>query len=292
MVIINESMAQQFAKYGSDPLNERLIINKGVMHEFDAEPVRQIIGIVADTRDTGLNRDPGPMMFMPQAQQPDAVNAINVRIAPMAWIVRTRIDPSRVSEQIQDEIRRTAALPVSDVQTMDDIAAHSTSRQQFHMLLMSVFGGAALALAAIGIYGVMAYSVAQQTQEIGIRLALGADRSMVQRAVVGQGLWLAVCGIAAGLVVERCALDVHGQLSFRGEAAGPPDVFGHADDAHCRRAIRGLAARPARVPRRPCHRAAVVVAAPNHKACRGLSSDLIDQSCQRRKHGVELDPPS
>jgi ABC-type antimicrobial peptide transport system permease subunit len=140
------------------------------------------------------------MMFIPQAQQPDAVNALSVRISPMAWTVRTRVDPSRVSELIQDQIRRTAALPVSDVQTMDEIVANSTSSQRFHMLLMSVFGGAALILAAIGIYGVMAYSVAQQTQEIGIRLALGAERSRVQRTVMGQGVRLAGIGVAIGLI--------------------------------------------------------------------------------------------
>ena len=77
----------------SSPLGERLIIGRGIMREFAAEPERQIIGVVGDTRDDGLNNDPGPTMFIPQSQVPDLANALNVRITPMAWVVRTETDP-------------------------------------------------------------------------------------------------------------------------------------------------------------------------------------------------------
>ena len=199
VVIINESMAKRFWKDGSDPMNERLVIGKGVMREFATEQPRQIVGIVADSRDNGLNRDPGPMMFIPQAQQPDAVNALNVRVSPMAWVVRTRGEPHALSGAIQEQIRQVTGLPVSDVRTMDEIVVLSTSRERFNMLLMTVFGGSALLLAAIGIYGLMAYSVAQRTQEIGIRLALGAGGSTVRRMVILQGMRLAVIGVVIGL---------------------------------------------------------------------------------------------
>jgi putative ABC transport system permease protein len=198
VVIINESIAKYLQKDGSDPMNERLVIGKGVMPEFDHEPARQIVGIVADSRDFGLNRDPGPMMFVPQAQKPDAVNAL--KVSPMAWVVRTRGEPHAMSDAIQEQIRQVTDLPVSDVRTMDEIVALSTSREQFNMLLMTVFGGSALLLAAIGIYGVMAYSVAQRTQEIGIRLALGAGGSAVRRMVLLQGMRLAVIGVVIGLL--------------------------------------------------------------------------------------------
>jgi putative ABC transport system permease protein len=194
VVIINESMARLLQKYGSDPMHERLIIGKGLMREFDTEPARQIVGIVADSRDNGLNRDPGPMMFIPQAQKPDAMTAQ----APIAWVVRTRVEPHAVSDAIQEQIRQATGLPVSDVRTMDEIVALSTSREQFNMLLMTVFGGSALLLAAIGIYGVIAYSVAQRTQEIGIRLALGAGGSAVRRMVLLEGMRLAVIGVVIG----------------------------------------------------------------------------------------------
>jgi putative ABC transport system permease protein len=167
------------------------------MREFDNELPRQIVGIVADSRDFGLNRDPGPMMFVPQAQTPDAGNALNV--PPMAWVVRTRGEPRAMSGAIEEQIRQVTGLPVSDVRTMDEIVASSTSREQFNMLLMSVFGGSALLLAAIGVYGVMAYSVAQRTHEIGIRLALGAGGSAVRRMVLLQGMRMAVIGVVIGL---------------------------------------------------------------------------------------------
>ena len=198
VVVINESMAKQFWK-DADPLNDRIVIGKGVMREFATEQPRQIIGIVADSRDGGLNQDPRPTMFIPQAQVPDAANALNVRITPMAWIVRTRTDPHALIGPIQEQLRQVTGLPVSDVRTMEDVVSLSTSRQRFNMLLMSIFGGSALLLAAIGIYGLMAYSVAQRTQEIGIRLALGAGSSTVRRMVVTQGMRLALVGVVIGV---------------------------------------------------------------------------------------------
>jgi putative ABC transport system permease protein len=198
VAIINESMATQFWKDG-DPLNDRIVIGKGIMREFAAEQPRQIIGVVADSRDNALNRDPGPKMFVPQAQVPDAANALNVRLTPIAWVMRTRAEPHAMIAQVQEQLRQVTGLPVSDVRTMDEIVTLSTSRERFNMLLMTVFGSAALLLAALGIYGLMAYSVAQRTQEIGIRLALGADRTAVRRLVVVQGMRLAVVGVVIGL---------------------------------------------------------------------------------------------
>jgi ABC-type antimicrobial peptide transport system permease subunit len=109
------------------------------------------------------------------------------------------VPPQSVSNAIQEQLRQVTGLPVSDVQSMDEIAALSVSRQRFNMWVMSVFGGCALLLAAIGIYGLMAYSVEQRTQEIGIRLALGAQAGQVRKMVVLQGMALAGVGVAVGL---------------------------------------------------------------------------------------------
>jgi putative ABC transport system permease protein len=198
VVVINEAMAKQFWPDG-DPLGSQIVIGKGVMREFASEQPRQIIGIVADTRDGGLNRDPAPMMFIPQGQVADAVNALNLRLTPIAWIVRTRSEPHSLIGQAQAQLRQATGLPVSDVRTMDEIVTLSTSRQRFNMLLMAVFGGSALLLAAIGIYGLMAYSVAQRTQEIGIRLALGAGSAAVKQMIVMQGMRLALVGVVIGV---------------------------------------------------------------------------------------------
>ncbi len=203
VVIINEAFARRYFKDG-DPLNERLTIGYvgtfGI-REFKGEQPRQIIGVASDVRDGALNSEPQPAMYTPQAQLPDAANQLNLSITPMAWVVRTRMAPYSVRGAIEEQLRQASGLPVSDVRSMDDVVSRSISRQRFNMLLMMVFGISALLLAAIGIYGLMAYSVEQRTQEIGIRLALGADDSTVRQMILVQGMRLALAGVIIGLAV-------------------------------------------------------------------------------------------
>jgi predicted permease len=198
VVVINEAMARQYWPKAS-PLGEHLIIGRGVMREFADEPERQIIGVVGDSRDGGLNSDPGPKMFIPQAQVPDLANALNVRLTPMAWVVRTQMEPHTLSSAIQEQLRQATGLPVTDVRSMGEVVSLSTARERFNMWLMTVFGVSALLLAAIGVYGLMAYSVEQRTQEIGIRLALGAQAAQVKNMVVLQGMRLAIFGVVIGV---------------------------------------------------------------------------------------------
>lgn len=198
VVIINEAMARQYWPEG-DPLNDRLVIGRGVMREFADEPERQIIGVVGDTRDGGLNDEPGPTMYIPQAQVPDAANALNLRLTPIAWVIRTQGSPNALRREIQEKLQKATGLPVSDVRSMGDVVSLSTSRQRFNMWLMTVFGVSALLLAAVGVYGLMAYSVEQRTRELGIRLALGAPVAQVRSMVVFQGMRLALVGILIGV---------------------------------------------------------------------------------------------
>ena len=198
VVIINQAFARKYWPNG-DPLNDKLWIGKGVMKELALETPRQIVGIVGDVRDGALNRDPQPAMYLPNAQVPDAMNALGLRIYPFAWMVRTRGGPLQMSAAIQEQLRQVSGLPASDVRTMDEVISRSISRQRFNMWLMTVFGIAALLLAAIGIYGLMAYSVTQRTQEIGIRLALGAESGDVRNMVVRQGMVLALAGVVVGI---------------------------------------------------------------------------------------------
>jgi len=223
VVIINEAMARQFWK-DKDPLNDRIMIGAGVMKELAEERERQIIGIASDVRDGGLNNDPQPHMYVPNGQVPDALNALNVRITPVAWVVRTRGEPYAYSTVIQEQLRQASGLPVADVRSMEEVVSRSISRQRFNVLLMTVFGASALLLAAIGIYGLMAYSVEQRTREIGIRMALGAEAVQVRRMVLFQGMRLAVIGVVVGLAAAFGLTRLMASFLF-GVQARDPAVF-------------------------------------------------------------------
>jgi predicted permease len=197
VVLINEAMAKQYWPK-ENPIGQQIVIGKGVGPEFE-EPARQIIGIVADIHDGGLNRNPRPLMIVPQAQVPDGVTALNARIGPVVWLVRTHTDPHQYISAITEQLRQASGgFPVARVRTMDEVVIHSTAREDFNMLLLTIFGASALILAAIGIYGLMAYSVQQRTQEMGIRMALGADRARIRNLVVRQGMTLAIVGVVIG----------------------------------------------------------------------------------------------
>ena len=223
VVIINQAMADEHWTDGADPLADRLLIGGGAgnMKELAEEPIRQVIGIAANVRAQGLANEPAPTMYLPQAQVPDALNALNVSITPLAWVVRTQGDPATVSANIQEELRLATGLPVTDVESMEQIVSVSTSRRRVNMLLMSVFGASALLLAAIGIYGLMAYSVQQRAQEIGIRMAMGAQSSKVKHMVIKQGMSLVTAGVAVGLVAAYFLANVLASVLFEVE---PRDV--------------------------------------------------------------------
>ena len=160
-------------------------------------------------------------MYVPQAQLPDLANALNIRLTPMAWFVRTEVPPMSLSTAVQEQLRQASGLPVSDIRSMDQVVTQSISRDRFNMWLMTVFGSSALLLAAIGIYGLMAYSVEQRTQEIGIRLALGAETGQVRRMVVFQGMILAAIGLALGILGAFFLTQLLRQFLFRVEARDP-----------------------------------------------------------------------
>ena len=198
VVIINEAMAKRYWPKG-DPLKDRLLIAQAMGPNFE-EPARQIIGVVADTHNRALDRDPDPAMFVPIAQMPDKMTALNSRVAPLWWIVRTNVEPHSLVKPISAALRdASGGLPVAHIRSMDEIVSLNTSRERFNMLLLSIFGGSALLMAAIGIYGLMAYSVQQRTQELGVRMALGAQASSLRNMVIRQGMTLALIGVVIGV---------------------------------------------------------------------------------------------
>jgi predicted permease len=199
VVLINQAMAKQFWPK-ENPVGQQMILGVGLGPQFE-EPARQIVGVIGDIHDSGLNRDPRPMMIVPEAQVTDGMTAINARIGPVDWIVRTHGDPHQVIVAVTEQLRlASGGFPVAHVRLMDEIVVLSTARDSFNMLLLTIFGAVALLLAAIGIYGLMAYSVEQRRQEMGIRLALGADRNTIRNLVVWHGMRLAIAGAILGIL--------------------------------------------------------------------------------------------
>jgi putative ABC transport system permease protein len=198
VVLINEGMAKKYWQ-DANPVGQRITIGKGVGPEFE-EPAREIVGIVGDVRNGGLDSEPDPIMYVPVAQMTNGQTALNNHIIPITWIVRTKVEPFSLSTEIQQQLRvASGGLPVSHIRSMDQVRSESTQRTDFNMTLLVIFAGVALLLAAIGIYGLMAYSVQLRTQEIGIRMALGAGPQDVRTMVVKQGMRLALIGVFLGV---------------------------------------------------------------------------------------------
>jgi putative ABC transport system permease protein len=196
VAMINETAARQFWPK-QDPVGEQVVIGK---EDGLPDPARVIVGVVGDTHVKGLNQPPDPMIFVPVAQVGDAMTAVTMKMAAGRWVVRTHGDPRLAIAAVTEQLREASGgFPVGNVRTMEEVDGRSLARQRFSMFLLTTFGAMALFLAVIGIYGLMAYSVAQRTQEMGIRMALGADSSSIRRLVVWQGVRLALFGVAAGL---------------------------------------------------------------------------------------------
>lgn len=198
VVVINEVMAKKFWPAG-DALGAYITMGKGVGKEYD-EPPRQIIGIVGNVLIGGLSEPPRPIMYLPIAQVNDGLIELNNRTSPILWVVRTELPPFSLSTDIQRELREASGgLPVARIRSMQQVVGDSTARNEFYMTLLTIFACSALLLAAIGVYGLMAYAVQQRTQEIGVRMALGASPRQVRRMVVSQGMQLAFVGVLLGV---------------------------------------------------------------------------------------------
>jgi putative ABC transport system permease protein len=193
VALVSAKMAQRI--WGSEnPLGRRLKIgdNQGVS--------REVVGVVGDVRSDGFPPDPQPMIYLPLEQDPAPV--------AIAYVLRTSGDPYKFLEAAQKEVRQVdRAMPVYLIRSMDEIVRGMDWRTRFVMSLLAIFSVLSLLLAVTGIYAALSYMVSQQTREIGIRLALGAQRPQVLKLVLGQGMKLALTGVLIGagasLVVTR-----------------------------------------------------------------------------------------
>ena len=202
VVMINDAMARRFWRGTDDPLRASL-----EFEDLPGLPPRRIVGVVASAREIALTAEPQATVYFPVAQTPDAANTYILR-TPVAWVIRTELSSHALSSAIQRELMQASGgVPLGKVRLMNEVLRDSTADRSFEMLLLSIFAGTALFLAAIGIYGLMAYAVEQRTQEIGVRMALGAESNDVRNMVVWQGMRLALAGVgmgmAAALVLRR-----------------------------------------------------------------------------------------
>jgi len=164
-------------------------------------------------------------MYIPQSQIPDGLTALANTVLPLSWAVRTVAAPMSLRVPVEAGLRAVdGQIPVSRERTMEQVISQTIARQNFNALLLSIFAGVALFLSAIGIYGVMSYSVQQRKQEIGIRMALGADRGGMLRMVLAQAMKLALAGVAAGLALAYGLSRLLGSLLY-GVGANDPWTF-------------------------------------------------------------------
>jgi putative ABC transport system permease protein len=190
VALINETMAKELWP-GEDPVGKRI---KFPGSARNPQPWRTVVGVVNDVKQYGLDKKAPMQIYLPEAQYPTSF---------MTLVVRTSVEPASMIAAIKSEI--LAAGPdqaVYDIRTIEQLLSESISLRRFAMMLLIIFGGVALTLAAVGIYGVISYSVTQRTHEIGIRLALGAGRRDVLKLVVGQGMMYALTGIAIGVAAS------------------------------------------------------------------------------------------
>lgn len=204
VVIVNQAMARQFWP-GGGAVGAQLSLGSKTSTESSTKPeLLEIVGIAGDVRErTDRAGDPpGNTIFIPLPQNSDGFTAYTVRL-PTVWMVRTRVEPHSLASAIKTEmVQASGGLPAVNIRSMDEMMSASTAREDFNLVLMLIFGGSALLLAAIGIYGLMAFSVEQRTREIGIRIALGAASKNVQNMVIWQGMVLVVIGSAIGIAAS------------------------------------------------------------------------------------------
>jgi predicted permease len=190
VVVINQTMAERYWP-GEDAIGRQFIMGT------DDKPWLTIVGIVGNVRHNAVVEDARAEFYVAHAQLPAHIGG-----APrgMTLVAKTTGDPLAITGQVRDAVRAIDRnLPISDLRTMEDVAASALAQPRFVTFLLAIFAATALTLAAVGIYGTISLLVAERTQEMGIRLALGADRRAILKLVLGQGLVLTAIGLAAGV---------------------------------------------------------------------------------------------
>ena len=212
VTIISETMARRYFP-NQDPIGRQIRFG----FPPNSNVPREIVGVVGDVRDLALGRKPGPIMYVPFAQAPLWGGEV---------VVRSSLSAASVAAGIRQAVHSIDKnLPVTDVEAFPEAIGSSVAQERFRTLLLSSFSGIALILAAVGIFGVISYSASQRTHEIGIRMALGAERRSVLRLILGQGVKLAFLGVSAGAGAALLLTRLMASLLY-GVSATDPLTFG------------------------------------------------------------------
>ena len=214
VVIVNERFAQKYFP-GENVIGKRIM--PGFAADESGEKMREIVGMVGNVKHLSLKNEDSPEMYLPVAQIPFQV---------MSLVIRTSVsNPNAITNSLRKELAAMdATIPLTSVRVFDEYISKSLARPRFNTLLLSIFAGTALILTAIGIYGVLAYSVAQRTSEIGIRIALGAGKSSIFRLIVGQAMTLVGISLLLGVAGAFAATRLLNSLLF-GVGASDPGTF-------------------------------------------------------------------
>jgi putative ABC transport system permease protein len=212
VALINETLRRQ--SFGDrDPVGRRVAVGERPDGHTPGTEF-EIVGVVGDVRHTGLDAAPRPEMFFPQSQTGNG---------SMTYFVRAAGDPAALIPAVQQVIWQEAPLQTFyQTGTVDQLVGATLTGRRFTLLLIAIFAGLALLMAAVGIYGVISFTVSQRTHEVGIRMALGADRRVVLRMILRHGLGLAAAGVAIGLLGALLATPLMRDLLF---AVSPRDVL-------------------------------------------------------------------
>jgi putative ABC transport system permease protein len=205
VAVVNETLVRRFWPH-ENPIGKHLLMGRMV------KPT-EVVGVAADVNNLSLAAAPEAEVYVPFSQRPWASMNLILRTAgdPRHWAAAARAAVAAVDRD----------QPVTAVNTMEEVLATSTAPQRFSVFLLGVFSATALALAAVGLYGAIAYSVAERTREMGIRIALGAAKRDILRMIVGQGLALALAGLAIGTVASLALTRLMSGLLFQTDAADP-----------------------------------------------------------------------
>jgi putative ABC transport system permease protein len=213
VLMIDEALAREFFP-GQSPIGKHLRVPDAT------RPDREIVGVVGSVRDTGLDQKPRPTIYFPYLQSPDQT---------MSVVVRSSLPPSAILPAIKNAVWAVDRdQPIFNVRTMDEVISGITSAHRIAFVAMNIFAVLALALAAIGIYGVTSYAVGQRTREIGIRMALGAQPNNVVRLVLARGIVPALWGIGIGVIAAVGLTRIMASLLYGVSAIDPLTFAGVA----------------------------------------------------------------